>query len=63
MNPGAVKINRLIPYFDPNVIEQKFKEHVSSKKKSLMNEMKQMSDIRDYMQIQTFPYDTAGTFY
>lgn len=63
LNPGAIKINQAIPYFDTTDMGKQFSEYIAGIKTDRKESTTEMAKYREFMKVQTLPGDTMGTFY
>jgi hypothetical protein len=63
LNPGAIKINQAIPYFDTTDILKQFTGYITGVKTKRKESVAEMAKYREFINIQTLPGDTVGTFY
>ncbi|MDD4151245.1 MAG: LysM peptidoglycan-binding domain-containing protein [Candidatus Gracilibacteria bacterium] len=59
LNPGAFKINREIPYFNPENIEEVFSSYVKNKKATIKETQEMLKDVKKYVSLDIFPGDVS----
>lgn len=63
LNPGAIKINQGIPYFDPTDLSKQFSGYIAGVKTKRKEGLVETAKYREFINVQTLPGDTVGTFY
>lgn len=58
LNPGAFKINRVIPYYDLGNIEKVFSAYIKDKKHTIRETQEQLKEIKNFVSVDVFPWDT-----
>lgn len=59
INPGAFKINREIPYFNPENIDEVFSSYVKAKKTTIKETQEMLKDVKKYVSLDIFPWDVS----
>ncbi|MDD2487534.1 MAG: LysM domain-containing protein [Candidatus Gracilibacteria bacterium] len=59
LNPGAFNINRALPYYETAGISGNFKEFINQKKTNFKLSNENMSELKEFIDIKTFPGDTS----
>lgn len=63
LNRSAVNINRALPYFDPKNISKIFALYIRDKKQEIHAENQRLSEMKAFINIQSFPGDTYGQIF
>lgn len=63
LNPGAIKINQGIPYFDTIDLSKQFWSYIAGVKTKRKENITELAKYREFINVQTLPGDTMGIFY
>lgn len=58
LNPGAFKINRVIPYFDTENVSWIFSNYIKDKKQISKETISKFKEVKEFTSIEIFPWDT-----
>jgi len=62
LNPGAIKINLGIPYFDTTDLSKQFSLYIAGIKTKRKESVVELAKYREFINVQTLPGDTVGIF-
>jgi hypothetical protein len=63
LNHWATNINRWIPFFDIENIDEVYRDYIKDKKQERLNKNAELAPIKTYIDIQTYPWDTHALIF